>query len=273
MTLIKQMISGSILLLSLGAQAADLTAFEVIEKADQRDDGASSIGESTMILIDKKDRQRVRQLKMYSKDYPDDYGENTKAISFFLSPADVKGTGYLTYAHDDISVDDESWLYLPALQKVNRIAAGDKSGAFMGSDFTYADMNGINIDWYDYEFINEEAEVNGQAAWHISSTPKADMEKQAIKETGYTHSEMWILKENFIQTKAKIWLKKGKKVKYFQASEIELIDGIWTPKKLQMITTKKGKKEHVSILQINNIRYNQEVSDNLFTTDTMKRGE
>ena len=59
---------------------------------------------------------------------------------FFLSPADVKDTGFLTYDYDEEGRDDDQWLYLPALKKTKRIASGDKSGSFMGSDFTYADM-------------------------------------------------------------------------------------------------------------------------------------
>lgn len=245
-----------------------MSPLEVMQNNDNLEDGNSSKGLTTMTLIDRKDRERVRELQMYSKDF----GEDVKSVSFFLTPADVKGTGYLNFDWQDEATDDDSWLYLPALQKVKRIAAGDKSGSFMGSDFSYADINGTNIDWYNYEFINELAEVNGKPAWHIQSTPKPELSKQVYKETGVKQSEIWILKENFVQVKAKITMTKGGKTKYFQASELEQIDGIWTAKRMQMVTTKAGKKVHASVLQVKQIAYNVDVADNLFTTSAMQRG-
>ena len=56
----------------------------------------------------------------------------------------------------DDEKDDDQWLYLPALKKTKRIASGDKSGSFMGSDFTYADMTTRNLDNYDYTLLKED---------------------------------------------------------------------------------------------------------------------
>ena len=47
---------------------------------------------------------------------------------FFLQPADVKDTAFLTTDYDDPKKDDDQWLYLPALRKTKRIATTDKSG-------------------------------------------------------------------------------------------------------------------------------------------------
>lgn len=245
-----------------------LSATEVMTLVDEREDGESAITNSTMVLIDKKNRQRIRNLEGYRKDYND----NTKSISYFQSPADIKGTTYLNYDWDEESREDDSWLYLPALQQVKRIAAGDKSDAFLGSDFTYSDINGLELSWYDYSFINESEIVDGQDCWVIAIKPKAELHDEVVDATGYLHSETWVRKDNFVQVKGKIWVKRGKKIKYFSAAEIEQIDGIWTPKKLQMITTKKDKREHATVLQINDISYNQEINDDLFKSETMQRG-
>ena len=107
-----------------------------MERVDARDDGDNATQDMEMILIDKNGNQRVREIRSL----PPRRGEDTYSIMFFLSPADVKDTGFLTYDYDDDEKDDDQWLYLPALKKTKRIASGDKSGSFMGSDFSYADM-------------------------------------------------------------------------------------------------------------------------------------
>ena len=46
-------------------------------------------------------------------------------------------------------------------KKVNRIAAADRSSAFMGSDFTYSDIDGPKIDDFEYTLINDSDPVDG----------------------------------------------------------------------------------------------------------------
>ena len=67
-------------------------------------------------------------------------------------------------------------------------------------------------------------------------------------------------------------MKKGKKVKLFAAKDIEKINGIWTAKTLQMITTKSKKLVHKSIFQLKSIKYNTDVGDEIFATEVMQRG-
>lgn len=245
--------------------AAELTAAQIMQKVDDRDTGETMVSESALILIDKKKRQRVRQLKLFSKEY----GDVDKSVSFFMAPADVKDTAYMSFDWDDDAKEDDSWLYLPALQKINRIAASDKSGAFMGSDFSYADIDGVEVEDFTYRLLKNSEEVNGYDCWVIESTPK---NKSVIKETGYLSTTSWIRKDIFMQVKAIINVKKGKRVKYFQAKDIEQIQGIWTAKTLQMVTTKRNKLEHSSVLKISVVDYQTQVDDKMFDNNTLQRG-
>lgn len=248
-------------------QASELTAREIMERVDARDTGESSQADAQLILIDDKGRERVRNLRMLSLEE----GDTTKSITFFRSPTDVAGTAYLSFDHD-ADRDDEAWLYLPALKQVRRIAAGDRSGSFMGSDFSYSDLSGPNIDWYNYRLISADESVNGHPAWRIESTPKAEYEDRVEEETGYERSELWIRKDNFVQVQAKMWVEDGGRIKYFSASELEQIDGIWTAQRSQMITTRNGEREHASVLQLQRIDYNGETDADQFTTQAMQQG-
>jgi hypothetical protein len=253
---------------SAAATAQDLTPYDVMRQVEDRDSGESSVGDYTMVLIDRRDRQRVRNLRIFSKDF----GEDNKALSLFESPADIRGTAYLNFDWDNQDRDDDSWLYLPALQRVKRIASSDTSDSFLGSDFTYADINGYELDWYDYTFINESETVDDLEVWVVEAVPKPEFKDKAEDATGYSKMQSWIRKDNFVQIRGQVWELKGNKIKYFNSTEIELIDNIWTTKRLQVVTTRNGRQEHASVLQINSIDYNVAVDDSSFTTEYMQRG-
>ncbi len=248
--------------------AAELSATEVIIRHDNLYDGDTAITDYRLILIDRRSRQRERNLRMYTKDYDQD----TRSLSQFDSPADLRGTAYLNYDWADPETDDDSWLYLPSLQRVKRIATSDTSDSFLGSDFTYADINGLETSWYDYSYFSESEIVDGQDCWVIDVVAKPEFREKAEEATGYSRLRTWIRKDNFLQQRAQAWELRSNRIKYFNSSEIEQIDGIWTIKRMQVVTTRNDRQEHASILQVEEISYNVELGDEIFTTEYMQRG-
>lgn len=247
------------------ASAADTpTGRQIMEWVDERDDGDHMTQDMQMILIDKNGGERRRTMRSLGMDR----GEDNWSIMFFLDPADVKDTGFLTYDYDDTKKDDDQWLYLPALKKTKRIASGDKSGAFMGSDFTYADMTERNLDLYDYKLLQED-EIKGHKVWVVEAIPNDPGE---IKETGYTKQIVWVRQDNNVIIRAKSWVKKGARNKYFDVKKLELIDGIWTPTELHMTTKKGSKTLHKTILVNQNVKYGQEMDDSSFSVRKLEQG-
>ncbi|MEZ7853102.1 MAG: outer membrane lipoprotein-sorting protein [SAR324 cluster bacterium] len=242
-----------------------LSAREIMEKVNERDDGDRSISEMEMILIDKKGKKRIRKIKTYGREI----GKDSQSLMFFLTPADVKNTGFLTFDYDESGKDDDQWLYLPALRKTKRIAAGDKSGSFMGSDLNYSDMSSPDLDLYDYTLM-KETKVKDEKVWQIKAVPKNDDEAD---KSGYSKSVIFILQDKFMMTRAVRWVYKKKRNKYFDARKIENIDGIWISTELH-VTTKSGKKTlHKTILNQKNIKFNQqEVNEDLFTIRRLEKG-
>jgi hypothetical protein len=256
------------ILSSVTISFADPTAFEVVQKMDTRDDGDTLTTDTLMILINKNQQKRIRNIKNIRKDY----GLDTKGIIFFLSPADVRNTSYMSYDWDNAAKEDDSWLFLPALQKIKRVASNDKSGSFMGSDFTYSDINGIEINDWDYTFVKESVVLEGVDTWVVQGLPKVESKDRVLEETGYLKSMMWIRKDNYMLVKGKYWVKQGRKIKYFKAADIKKVDGIWTAHELTMVSTVKGKVAHSSVLKLSNVKYNTPVDDVTFTTRSMERG-
>jgi len=254
----------SLLMVSPVVFADDLKARDIMEKVDARDDGDNQVSDMEMTLIDKRGKQRLRKIRTFMKDKDED----TYRLMFFIHPADVKDTAFLTYDYDDPDRDDDQWLYLPALHKTKRIASSDKSGSFMGSDLNFSDMTSRELEDYDF-FFKKEMEVKGKKTWLIESIPKT---KKIIKETGYTKSLIWVRQDNFYVIRAINWIKDGGYLKYMDVRKLEVIDGIWVGTHM-VVTTKKGKKTvHKSILTWNNVKFNQDLDYDLFTVRRMEKG-
>jgi len=258
--LLKTLLTLTLTLSSLFA----ITAQEIAQKVHDRDEGDNITSNMKMILIDKAGKKRVRDLKVFTKNR----GEDTLKLMFFLTPADVKNTAFLTYDYENSDRDDDQWLYLPELRKVKRIASSDKSSSFMGSDFTYSDMTSRNVEDYTYK-IMKEPKIKGHKTWQLLVVPKSN---KVIEETGYTKSIIFVRQDNFVIIQALHYIKAGKKLKYMMVKDLELINNVWTIKEIQMVTKKGKKKLHKSIFKFSNIKYNQDLDESLFTTRTLERG-
>lgn len=244
--------------------AQALTAREIMEKVDARDDGDNLVANVEMILIDKQDNQRIRKMKIYNKDK----GKDTLKLQFFISPADVKDTGFLTYDYYEGDRDDDQWLYLPDLRKTKRIATSDKSSSFMGSDFSYADMTQRVLDEWTYKLL-KESEVNGHKVWLIEAKPA---DKEVENRYGFLKSVIFIRQDIFMGVRAVHWLKEGKKIKYQEMLGIQQIDDIWISTEARMKTTKNKVTLHKTVMKWTDIQYNQAINDDLFTVRRLEKG-
>jgi hypothetical protein len=243
---------------------AAMSAREIMQAVDDRDDGDNRVSDMKMVLIDKNGDTRVRTIRSFEKDK----GEDKQRIMFFLSPADVKDTAFLTYDYDAYEQDDDQWLFLPALRKTKRIASSDKSGSFMGSDFNYSDMTRKNLDAYDFKILKED-EVRGARVWLIEALPKS---REEIEESGYTKSIAFVRQDNFVVVRAVHWVNEGNKLKYLDVGRLEQIDGVWTVLEMSMTTKKGNTTLHKTELSFDNVQYNQELSEQMFTIRRLEKG-
>lgn len=239
----------------------EIEARQVAVNNDERDEGDDAIQDLEMTLINKQGKKRIREVRTNRKDY----GKDDKMVMFFLEPADVKGTGFLTWNYDDESKDDDQWLYLPALKKIRRISSSKKADYFMGTDFTYSDMGDREVDDYTYKHLEPEV-IDGIECYHLERVPKTN---DVIKETGYGRTEIWIRPDNWMMVKAVFYDKKMKLLKELSVPEIEEVDGIWTPKIMHMNNIRK---KHQTIFTFSNITYNTGLDDDIFSQRQLKKG-
>jgi len=120
----------------------------------------------TLTITEKNGSVRTRKLNMLTKTCT---GGTIKRMVKFLDPADVRGTAMLIFDNKD--VQDDMWIYLPALKKTRRIVTTEKGKSFMSSEFSNADMSsGSNSDFT----IRHMPESGKNDLWIIESVPVDD---------------------------------------------------------------------------------------------------
>ncbi|MCP4669687.1 MAG: outer membrane lipoprotein-sorting protein [Desulfobacula sp.] len=244
--------------------ADDTKARAIMKQVEARDNGDNMTSDMLMVLIDKNKNRREKLFKNFSKDF----GEDEKRIMFVKKPADIYNTGFLTFDYDDEKKDDDQWLFLPALGKTKRIATSDKSSSFMGSDLNYSDMTTKDTDDYNYKLLKEMT-INKQDVWLIRSEPK---NKEIAEETGYKQSIVAVRKDNYMVIKAKMLTSDNSYTKYMSVKKLEEIDGIWVALE-NHIVKKQGKRTiHQTLLKQTNVKFNQDLSENLFTIRQLEKG-
>ncbi|WP_020588094.1 outer membrane lipoprotein-sorting protein [Desulfobacter curvatus] len=127
----------------LYAGEGSMTAAEIVRQANHMAlyQGEDTKGSVKMEIKDSQGRIRRRAFNILRKN-ADTKDRNQLYFTYFLAPADVRKMVFMVHKHAALDVDDDRWLYMPSLDLVKRIAAGDKRTSFVGSDFLYEDISG-----------------------------------------------------------------------------------------------------------------------------------
>lgn len=242
-----------VLMLFLPFEVHAFTAEEVVKKSQSAFlyAGKDFKARVVMKLISKGGQERIREIAMLRKNYGESGGEQKYFMYFFL-PADVKDMTFMVNKYP--AKDDDRWLFIPAINMVRRIAAQDKRSSFVGSDFTYEDISGRDLEDDAYEMVKEE-KLGAIESYVVKSTPKAG-------DADYRYKLSWIDRVNFLPLKEEYYDKKGELYRVFTADEIKNIKGFPTITKRTMNNLQSGHKTEVSFI---NVDYNVGIEDSLFS--------
>jgi len=245
------------------AQAAD--AADIVRKSQAAffEAGKDLQARIKMTLTTREGQRRLRELTLLRKNGPS--GEQ-KYFIYFHGPADVAGTTFMVYKYPNR--DDDRWLFIPAINLVNRIAARDSRSSFVGSDFTYEDISGRDIVADTHTLLKEE-EMNGRKVYLVESKPKSPAE--------YARKLAWIDQTTFLPLKEESYDIQGALYKVFTADEINSpengaatreIQGLPTVMKRTMADVKTGHKTEVVFERV---QYNVGIGDDLFSERYLRR--
>lgn len=237
---------------------------EIARRINARDEGEVVSRFVTMAMTDRSGTERVRETKSFRKYF----GKEKRTVIFYLSPANIKDTAFLTYDYPEADRDDDQWLYLPAVRKVRRISASDRGDYFLGTDFTYEDIRKetkVGIEDYSWKTLAEET-IDGHRCFLVEEIP---VNEKTAKELGYSKVQSWVDAEIWMVRQAKYWDVAGNPLKTLQVREITLIRDIWTAHQISVENHKTG---HKTVFTFKDVNYGQSVKDELFTEDGLRRG-
>jgi hypothetical protein len=237
--------------------AQDMSGLQIMKNVYERSTGEDQSAELTMTLINSRGNERVREMKQYVKDF----GDMEKKIMFFIAPADVRNTSFMNWSYNEEGKDDDQWIYLPALKKVKRISSDSKSDYFMGSDFTYDDL-GDRFPTDDTHTVLRKEQLEGEEYYVMESIPKE-------KNYMYSKTISWINTKTWIAKKKEFYDEDGDLLKMLSVLEIQKINGfdIITHSEMRNVQS-----NHKTIMNLNDVVINSNISDNMFSERMMKRG-
>lgn len=215
----------------------------------------SSVAQATMVLIDKSGKQRSRSLTLCGKKD----GAGSWSFIEFSAPADIKGTRFLTIPH--ASGDDEQRLYLPALGKTRIISSASRDGKFVGSEFTYYDLEDRSFEDYTYSYLREEKLQNRtcDVIGMVAKDPAAP----------YGRAEAWVDKADHFVYQTRLYDKaSGQHRKTLAIVETKTIDGCIIPTKLVMENLREGTK---TLLALSEVQINKPLDSGLFSIQNLEK--
>jgi outer membrane lipoprotein-sorting protein len=240
------------------------SGMEIAKKTHDRNDGANVSRKLTMELIDTRGKSRIRETKTFRKYF----GTERRTAIFYETPSNVKGTAFLVYDYPDAKVDDDQWLYLPALRKTRRISASNRGDYFLGTDFTYEDIkleSKLSVEDYNYKTIGKE-EIDGHEVYVVEATP---IDSETAKELGYSKMKAWVDAKNWMIRKGEFWDVAGNHLKTTYIKDIRLIQNIWTGHTVEIENHKTGHKTKFTFSEVD---YTTVIDDDFFTQQTLVRG-
>jgi hypothetical protein len=240
------------------AETPEEKGLAIVQEADRRDQGFGDLVAEMVMILRNKNGQESRR-KMTNK-ILEVQGDGDKSLSLFHTPRDVRGTALLTYSHK--SGDDQQWLYLPALKRVKRINSRNKSGSFVGSEFSYEDISSQEVEEYSYKYLKDES-FDGHACT-VSEYYPVD-----TKNSGYTRQVVWRDKDEYRVRKVEYYDRKNSLLKTLTIKNYQQYEGqYWRAKEMNMLNHRTGKS---TILLYSKYQFRTGLAESDFTQNSLKR--
>jgi hypothetical protein len=206
-----------------------------------------------MFLLGKDGKRQERSMEVVARR---DKGLLQTRVRF-LAPADLAGTAFLM--REQPGGASEQYVYLSGLKRTRRVVGREREGSFMGSDFTYADMQRIDPKQTHNVRLPDEA-VGDTPAYVIESTFDPDA------NTSYRKLVTWVRKSDFVAIRTRFFDKSGKLVKTLYARKVRELEG----KPVVVEARMQSEDGHATELLIDSMDRQDDLPDALFTPSALE---
>ena len=233
---------------SLSAQ--DLSATDIVRKADEKFNGEKSSYSLMSMTIIRPEWQRTIEFKSWT--LGEDY-----ALALITAPAKESGQSFLKRG-------SEMWSWNPSINRLIKLPPSMMSQGWMGSDYTNDDIlreSSVVTD-YTHEIMGEE-NISSRTCYKIKMTARENASVVWGKQI------QWIDKKDFLVLKAELYDEDGYLVRTETGSDIKIMDGRTITSKIEL--SPKEEPDNKTVIEILEIKFNIPVEENYFSQQNMKR--
>lgn len=243
-----------------GAETAAAKGLRIAAEAARRDEGfGDSEAAMTMTLRNRHGEESVRHIRTRVLEKIDD---GDKSLSIFDRPPDVRGTALLTHTHK--TGGDDQWLWLPALKRVKRIGASNRSGSFMGSEFSYEDLSSQEVEKFTYLWLRDEP-CPGAETLSCAAVERYPVDE----ESGYTRQILWMDTQEYRPWRIDFYDRKDALLKTLTFADYRVYAGRrWRAHRLAMVNLLTGKSTD---LEFGEYAFGQGLTDRDFDSRALSR--
>ena len=180
--------------------------------------------------------------------------KGTKRLVDFEAPGDMKGTRVLVLSRQQM------YVYLPAYNKVRRVASHVTEQGFMGTTYSDEDMSTTVFSAvYEAELVGE-----GEGTTSVSLTPRSGA------KTAYAKVEMDISQELNLPTELRFFNADMLHVKTETRGSYDCGGGICTPGEMTM--TDHRRSDATTTLRVIERKVDTGIGDSVFSVRNLERG-
>ena len=199
-------------------------------------------------------------------------------MAYFLAPDSVKGTAFLAITQADRA--DDQWLYLPEAKRPRRIGGALRNQGFVGTDFTYHDLDLLAemSSWSEADAtsaLRGEETIDGTRCHVIELTPKRE-------DIGYERIVLWLGTDDLVPRQVDFyesaptsgWFglsadRSSSPTRRMRQSDVRLIGPIPVAHRAEVETPSSGTK---TVITFTRIAFDQNLPDDLFSQPAMAWG-
>ncbi len=234
---------------------ADLTAEQIVDKMIDQDPLGYGGAESHLAMALVNDRGQESKRKLFMKSRKDD--KTRRLFVRFQSPSDVAGTSFLGIDDDG---DRTQWLYLPAVGKSRRISGKQRNAAFVGTDYSYADLDNRDIDDSSKERLADE-KVGKEDCFVVEVKPTSS-------ESAYARVDLWIAKDSYLPMRIRFFDSADTEIKRLTVQEVKKFEKRWVITESKMVDLKR---QHTTVMKVNEIDIRDDIPLEQFEERALER--
>jgi hypothetical protein len=239
-------------------------ADEIAQAVAARKEGAALQRTIDMTLTNKRGRKEKRIAIVHKQS--DDTRRATRIT--FIAPSKRRDVTFLSHDYRTDDGADARWMYLPAARKVRRIPVSQRGNSFLGTDFSYEDIQSelkFKLDDWQFEYGGETVH-EGRVRHRLSGTPR---DSRTAKELGYGAFSALIDEESWMPVLINFVDPRQRNLKTIEVVALDLIDGIWTVRNVVATNHHTG---HVTEFAFRDIDYDTKFDASLFDPQALGRG-